>query len=115
MSNNVFSNDILTKKELIITPGEKIKNPARVITADVSEEAIKKGDCFAQEITDRFVSDFKKEGDQMVHVSTFVVIDDTVYMSYYANEKNPDEDPQFQIARLVYAPIDDAENKTYID
>ena len=115
MSNNVFSDDILTKKELKITPGEKIKNPARVITADVSEDAIKKGDAFAQEITDRFVSDFEKSGDRMVHVSTFIVIGDTVYMSYYANEKNPDEDPQFQIARLVYAPIDDIDNKTFLD
>ena len=115
MSNNVFSNDILTKKELKITPGEKIKNPARVITADVSEDAIKKGDAFAQEITDRFVSDFEKPIDKMAHVSTFIVIDDMVYMSYYANTKEPSEDPKNQTARFVYAPIDDIDNKTFLD
>lgn len=115
MSNNVFSTDALTKKELIITPGEKIKNPARVITADVSEEAIKKGDAFAQEITDRFVSDFEKSIDKMAHVSTFIVIDDTVYMSYYANTKEPSENPYNQTARFVYAPVNDIENKTYLD
>ena len=115
MTKNVFTEDFKTDKELVITPGAPIENVKMTLTSDVDEEIIKKGDCFAQEITDRFVSDFKKSGDQMVHVSTFVVIDDTVYMSYYANEKNPDEDPQFQIARLVYAPVDDVENKTYID
>lgn len=115
MSKNVFSEDVKTDKELIITPGAPIENVKRTYSADVDEEIIKKGDSFAAEISDRFVSDFKKEGDQMVHVSTFVVIDDTVYMSYYANEKNPKENPQFQTARLVYAPVDDVENKTYIE
>ena len=47
MSNNVFSDDIITKKELIITPGRMIEDPARVITSDVSDEAVKKGDAFA--------------------------------------------------------------------
>ncbi len=115
MSKNVFTEDLKTEKKLIITPGAPIADVARTITSDVDEEIIKKGDRFAKEITDRFVSDFKKERDQMVHVSTFIVIDGTVYMSYYANEKNPDENPEFQTARLVYAPVDEVENKTYID
>ena len=115
MSKKVFLENLKTDKELVITLGAPIDDVARTITSDVDEEIIKKGDCFAQEITDRFVSDFKKSNDKMVHVSTFVVIDDVVYMSYYANQKNPDENPEFQIARLVYAPIDDVENKTYID
>ena len=115
MSKNVFSDDFKTDKELIITPGAPINNLKRTFTSDVDSDTVKKGDFFAQEITDRFVSDFKKADDKMVHVSTFVVIDDVVYMSYYANEKNPDENPEFQIARLVYAPIDDIENKTFVD
>ena len=115
MSKNVFSDDFKTDKELIITPGAPINNLKRTFTSDVDSDTIKKGDFFAQEITDRFVSDFKKTDDKMVHVSTFVVIDNVVYMSYYANEKNPDENPEFQIARLVYAPIDDIENKTFVD
>ena len=115
MSKNVFSKDFETSKELIITPGAPIENVRKILSSDVAEKIIKKGDLFAREISDRFVSDFKKDGDQMVHVSTFAVIDDMVYMSYYANVENPDENPQFQTARLVYAPIDDIENKTYID
>ncbi len=115
VGEKVFSEDFKTDKELIITPGAPIENVARTITAEASDDAIKKGNAFAQEITDRFVSDFEKEGDKMVHVSTFIVIDDMVYMSYYANEKNPDENPEFQTARLVYAPINDIKNKTFID
>lgn len=115
MSNNVFSDDIITKKELIITPGRMIEDPARVITSDVSDEAVKKGDAFAQEITERFVSDFERPIDKMAHVSTFIVIDDMVYMSYYANTKEPSEDPHNQTARFVYAPVNDIESKTFLD
>ena len=115
MSKYVFSKDFKTDKELIITPGAPINIVKRTITSDVGEEIIKKGDLFAHEISDRFVTCFEKESDKMVHVSTFVVIDDVVYMSYYANEKNPDENPEFQTARLVYAPICDIENKPFID
>lgn len=113
--NNVFSEDFKTLKELKITPGAPISEVTRTITADVCEEAIKKGDTFAKEINDRFVSDFEKPGDKMAHVSTFVVVDGTVYMTYYANTKEPSEDPKNQTARLVFAPVDDIDNKTFID
>lgn len=115
MNNKVFSQDCKTTKELIITEGAPIKDVAKTITANVSEDAVKRGDIFAQEITDRFVSDFEKPEDKMAHVSTFIVIDGFVYMTYYANTKEPSEDPKNQTARLVYAPIDDIENKTFID
>ncbi|MBR2338741.1 MAG: hypothetical protein IKA63_04670, partial [Clostridia bacterium] len=104
-----------TAKELKITEGAPIADVVKTITADVSAEAVKNGDLFAQEITDRFVADFEKPGDKMAHVSTFIVIDDTVYMTYYANTKEPSEDPKNQTARLVYAPVDDMDNKTFID
>jgi len=115
MKNSIFTPDVHTDKELIITPGAPIEDVARTITAEVSEEAVKKGDLFAQEITDRFVADFEKPGDKMAHVSTFVVIDGTVYMSYYANTKEPEENPEYQTARLSYSPINDADNKTFVD
>ncbi len=111
----VFTNDIQTEKELFITEGKPIANVAKTITVDVGEDAIRKGSAFAKEISRRFVSDFEKPGDQMAHVSTFAVIGDTVYMTYYANTKDPAEDPRNQTARLVYAPIDDMENKTFLD
>ena len=115
MNSGVFSKDAVTEKELIYSPGEPISDVAGRILSDAEEAAVKKGEAFAQEIEEKFISDFEKTGDRMVHVSTFVVIDDTVYMSYYANQKNPNEDPQFQTARLVYAPVDDIDNKTFVD
>ena len=114
--SNIFSNDCITEKELIITPGAPIENPVRVIKAnEVGEEAVKKGDAFAQEIEDRFVANFEREGDKMAHVSTFVVIGDTVYMSYYANMKEPSEDPKDQTARLAYAKLDTPTDITFFD
>lgn len=115
MANKVFSEDMATDKELIISEGAPIAEVTRTITSDVSEEAVKKGDAFSKEIAERFVSDFEKNGDKMAHVSTFIVIDGYVYMTYYANTKEPSEDPKNQTARLVYAPIDDMDNKTFMD
>ena len=111
MNNNIFSKDCQTSKELKITNGALIANVAKTITAGET----KNGEDFAKEITDLFISDFEKPEDKMAHVSTFIVIDDTVYMTYYANTKEPSEDPKNQTARLVYAPLDDIDNKTFID
>lgn len=115
MKKQVFSPDFKTTKELKIVDGAPIIDPAKTFTSDVSEDVIKNGEAFAKEITDCFISDFEKPCDKMAHVSTFLVVKDTVYMSYYANTKEPSEDPENQTARLVYAPVDDINNKTYID
>ena len=115
MKNNVFSNDYISEKELMITEGKPIAHVARTITSDSNKDALEKGQKFAQEISTRFVSDFEKVGDKMAHVSTFAVIDGIVYMTYYANTKEPSEDPKNQTARLVYAPVDNIENKVYLD
>lgn len=61
------------------------------------------------------LADFAKEGDKMVHVSTFYKIADTLYMSYYANTRTNAEDPTQHTARLVYAPFNDLSQQTYID
>lgn len=115
MKQNVFSPDFITTKELKITAGAPITEVVKTITADVDKDIVCRGDAFAREISERFVSDFEKPGDKMAHVSTFIVIDDTVYMTYYANTKEPSEDPKNQTARLVYAPVSDTDSKTYID
>ncbi len=128
----VFSEDCPATKELITDPGVPIAPAGAVVTAAatipaaVSDEAKRKGEAFAAEITRRYVADFEKtaeqafEGkvdakDRMAHVSTFVVAKGTVYMSYYANTKEPAEDPTSQTARLVYAPLDNIDDKTFID
>ena len=111
MNNSIFSNDCKTSKELKITEGSPIADVVRTIVAGETEN----GKVFANEITDCFISDFEKLGDKMAHVSTFIVVEGTVYMTYYANTKEPSEDPKNQTARLVYAPVDDVDNKTFID
>ncbi|MBR6790821.1 MAG: hypothetical protein IKM31_08165 [Oscillospiraceae bacterium] len=115
MSRSVFSGDHVTDRPLIIADGAPIAAPAARIPANVPEEALEKGRRFADEIEARFVSDFEKPGDKMAHVSTFHVQDGMVYMTYYANTKEPSEDPKNQTARLVYAPLDNMENKTFLD
>ena len=115
MRNAVFTDDIRTGRELIYSPGAPIDCTVRTITDQVSAAALAKGEAFAREIEERHVSDFEKPGDKMAHVSTFVVMGDTVYMTYYANTKEPSEDPKNQTARLVWAPLDDPENKTFLD
>lgn len=115
MMKSVFSDDFRTEKRLLISEGEPIADVARTITADVSDEKIKKGDSFAQEITDGFISDFEKPGDKMAHVSTFKVIDNTIYMTYYANTREPSEDPKNQTVRFVYADVTDIDSKVFFD
>ena len=116
MNAKVFSEDFKTDKELIVLAGSPIENVRMTIKSDdASEEVIAKGSAFSDEIEAGFVSDFEKPGDKMAHVSTFIVKDGIVYMTYYANTKEPSEDPKNQTARLVWAPIDNIEEKTYID
>jgi hypothetical protein len=113
---SIFSPDFETKKPSVTIEGVEITDfAARLCAADASAEAKAKGDAFAREIAERLVSDFEKEGDKMVHVSTFTVIDGIIYMTYYANTKEAAEDPNNQTARLVLCPVDDPAQKTFFD
>ena len=123
---SIFSEDFKTEKKAAEIENKPITEFLKIISAEVSEEAKLKGEKFAQEITDGFVSDFEKsekllkdgkvnERDFMAHVSTFAVINGMIYMTYYANTKEPSEDPNNQTARFVYCPVDDLENKTFFD
>ena len=94
MENKVFTDDIVTKKELVISMGAHISDVAKTITENADPIAIQKGEAFAKEIEDLFVSDFEKPGDKMAHVSTFIVIDDVVYMTYYATNEAIEIEPQ---------------------
>lgn len=112
---NIFTADIATDKEPILIPGAKIENPVKILEATVEKSCKEKGAAFATEITQNFVSDFEKSGDQMAHVSTFLVQDGIIYMTYYANTKEPSENPENQTARFVYCSINDVENKVFFD
>ena len=123
---NIFSNDFGTKKPHIVIPGKKIENPAKIISSSVTESVLKSGEEFLKQINNNFVADFEKSQadfesgrvsvvDKMAHVSTFMVIDGVIYVTYYANVVEASEDPNNQIARLVYCPVDNPENKTFLD
>ena len=113
--NNIFSADFLTEKEATIVSRMKIEKFLNVLNTNVSEDCKERGAKFANEITERIVSDFEKNEDRMAHVSTFLVQDGIIYMTYYANTKEPLEDPENQTARFAYCPVDDVENKTFFD
>lgn len=115
MKISVFSPDHVTDRPLYIQSGAPIADPAAVITDTVSREALDRGNCFAEEIRDRPVGNFEKPGDKMAHVSTFLVIRDTLCMTYYANTREPSEDPKNQTARLAYASIDHPSDLTWLD
>lgn len=114
--NSIFSPDHVTDKEVRIIAAGEITDYRAKITANVSDEAKAKGERFAKEVHDRFVADFEKKGvDKSVHVSTFAQIDGTIYMTYYANCKEASEDPNNQMARIAYCPVNDTEDLTVLD
>lgn len=114
-NSSPFLPPFITNKPTITIERGDITNVAGVISADVSTNEKERGELFAQEIKESFISDFKKEGDLMVHVSTFLVIDGMIYMSYYANTETTDEKPEFHKSRLVYCPVNNLNDKVYID
>lgn len=112
--NDIFTPDITTDNKHIVYPCVKMdKTQYTVIEAiiDNSEKAM----AFANEINGSILGDFEKSGDKMCHVSTFCYLGDKIYVSYYANTSSDKENPDFQTARLAYAPVDDMNNKTVID
>lgn len=115
MNCSVFAKDCQSGNPLKILDGAPIASVAKTITTEIDDAAKIKGVRFAEEIERGHLSDFEKPGDKMAHVSTFLVVDDMVYMTYYANTKEPSEDPKNQTARLVYAPVNDLASKTYLD
>ncbi len=113
--NNVFLEDFKTEKSGVVIEASEIKDPAALINYPTSEKARALGDEFANEIDKRMISDFKRDGDLMVHVSTYAVIDGMIYMTYYANRLTESEDPKCHSSRLAYCKLDEPENKVFID
>lgn len=116
---NIFNEDRKTKYPLLVAEEGTIINSSGYISVNVSDDIRKKGERFADEIEEGFISDFEKQGpeksDKMAHVSTFLIAEGVIYISYYANTKDPAEDPKNQTARLVYAPVSDPSHKVFLD
>ncbi len=104
-----------TARALLFQEKLPIASPLAVISTSVDENALTRGERFAKEIEDNYIGDFKKEGDKMVHVSTYTIIDDVIYMTYYANVSSGEENPLYQRARLVFCPKNNPAEKTYLD
>ena len=100
--------------EKIIT-GSPIEDYAALISTEVPDYVVSNGDKFADEIAENIITDFIKEGDLMVHVSSFAIINDVIYMTFYANPAGDKEEPDHQTARLAYCSVNDVNNKVYID
>ncbi len=116
MNNSIFSKDCATEKPAIVIDGTEITQPAGIISySSCTESVLHKGEKFSREIAERHFSDFEKEGDRMVHVSTFALINGIVYMTYYANTHTGEEDSKHQTARLSYCPIDRPDQKVFLD
>ncbi len=126
MTATIFSNDYETVKEPVSIPSNRISEFSKVISAAVTKEQLFKGEMFANEIFNNYVTDFEKTenmckhgkvdmADSMVHVSTFLYLSDKIYMTYYASTQTSKEDPHFLTARFVYCRKDDVDNKTFFD
>lgn len=72
------------------------------------------GITFSEELKTH-ITGFKKDGDLMVHVSTFYILNEIVYVTYYVNTRSYAENPSEHTARFVFCPLNNIENKTYID
>jgi hypothetical protein len=84
---------------------------------DVPEDTVAamiRGVKFSDEIESP-ITDFKKDGDKIVHVSTFCIISNVAYVTCFANTRSTREWPPEQTARFVYCSLSDLGNKTYID
>lgn len=83
-------------------------------TPDDSVSAFINGIKFSDELKIH-ITDFAKPGDLMVHVSSFTIINDIVYVTYYANTISNHELASEHTARFVYCPLSDLNNKTFMD
>ena len=85
--------------------------------AEVPDDTIAamiRGVKFSDEIKTPIV-DFIKNGDLMVHVSTFCIINDVAYATYFVSTRGTREWPGEHTARFAYCPLSDPGNKTYVD
>jgi len=88
-----------------------------VISFDTPEDSLRAyilGKKFAQDLNN-YLIDFKKNGDLMVHVSSFYLFNDYAYVTYYANRKQAGETPTQHIARFVRCNLNNCSEMEYYD
>ncbi len=112
-STSIFKEDVNATLSSYIEGGP-ITNAVGLLNPNENDLAKTLGDTFAAELKANIIGDFEKDGDKMVHVSSFTIIDDVVYMTYYANTATAAESAAHQEARLAYCPIDDPDDLTVL-
>ena len=113
----VFTDDIFAAERLSDIASAPISGALATINPLDSAKAVQNGQDLALSVSQNKIADFEKSiayceskggtPDKMVHVSTFTIIGDKVYMTYYANPSSNAEDPTKQEARFAYCPISD--------
>lgn len=115
-SDNIFTPNITSNNTPTVYRIEEVQEYSKKIEADTELNNDPKAIAFAKEIAENKVGDFEKTGiDKMCHVSTFAYAKGNIYMSYYANAISAYEHPDYQVARLAYAPEDDTSKKVILD
>ena len=123
---NVYTPDVSLGKEEKIIPTVPMKDYAHFIRPSDNNEAKELGEKCAEEVKANFIADFERtiaycerngeeDPDRMVHVSTYIILDGIVYMTYYASTTKDTESSKDQTARLAFCPLDNPEEMTIVD
>lgn len=123
---NVYTPDINLGFEEKIIPTVPMKDYDTFIRPADNKEAVELGTKCADEVTKNFIADFERtiaycerngeeNPDRMVHVSTYIILDGVIYMTYYASTTNSEESSKHQTSRLAFCPVDDPEDMTVVD
>ena len=116
---------IHTDSEGTLIPAAPIRNACGYLDPLRDAAALREGERVAAEVRAGRVADFERgeaycaahgeeNPDRMVHVSTFLRLEGSIYMTYYANTSNDREDPAYQEARLAICPEEKPEDMVII-
>ena len=83
---------------------EKINHTFEISSADLQIKSYINGLKFSKDLNNH-IADLKKDGDKMVHVSTFCIINDVLYATYYVNTIHDTETPTEHTERFVICPM----------
>ncbi len=114
--SGIFTPDVSPALSERLTPSAPISPYLGYIRPQQDSAAKENGDRLVSEMQAHILADFEKNErycaahpedhiDKMVHVSTFAIVGDVLYMTYYANTGTDAEDPAYQEARFAFCPI----------
>lgn len=125
-AKGVFAENFKTDKSEIFIPDSPIRDYTVSLRPDRNHDAKMRGNKIVEAVKANIIADFEKNDaycakhtdahiDMMVHVSTFVIKNGFIYMTYYANIGTEAEDPSKQEARFAICPENDPSNMTIVN